>query len=311
MPAELRPTSISGGYSADDGVTTINVSFVYESTKTIETAKDVANETLHVINRVPNKPPNGKDTLCLRSCSVNQIGGNKATFTASATYDDKTPCEGGKGSGGGGKASEFPDGGGRGPCLPADKETTTTVRAVKDFPLKNNCGTPIMPSPQIEVAMLQRTVVSYQLGSDTGQAQKDLKDGMGKIDLQETARQNARLGIDQRDDKNCPPNENAPAPGGDADERFDNRPCGSMLQGGNIGAIEQGPCGPMFPVTKTFVDGDFQAPGIFQADYLKCGGYGATNELHTGVHNGATFPIVALRGIGGVIPWPGQPAIKK
>lgn len=311
MPAILRPTNISGGFNVETSVTTLSVDFVYESTKTIATAADVTNATLDIINMVPNKPPNGSETLCLRSCSVNPIGGAKKGFTASASYDDKTPCEGRSGKGG--KASDFPEGGGRGPCLPSDKETTNTVRAVKDFPLKNGCGTPIMPSPQIEVAMLQRTVVSYHLGSDTGQAQNDLKDGMGKIDLQETDKQNAKLGIDQRDEKNCPPNENAPAPGEDDDERFANRPCGSMLQGGSIGAVEQGPCGPMFPVTKTFVDGDFQAPGIYQADYLKCGDgrYGATNELHTGYHDGQAFPIVALRGIGGVIPWPGQPAIKK
>jgi hypothetical protein len=311
MAGTLDATSISGGFNTADSVTTMNVTFVYESTKTIDDAKAVANETLHVINLIPNKPPNGKDTLCLRSCSVNPIGGNKATFTASATYDDKTPCEGKPGSGQGGKASEFPEGGGRGPCLPPPKETVTTIRAMKDFPLNNGCGTPILPSPQIEVTMLQRTVVEYELGSDTGQAQKNLRDGVGKIDLQETERQDQRLGIKQRGDKECPAQDNAPAPGNNADERAANRPCGSLLQSGGIGNVEQGPCGPMYAVTKTFIDGDFQAPGIFQADYLKCGGYGATNELHSGMHNGASFPIVALRGIGGVIPWPGQPGIKK
>ena len=311
MAGTLNATSINGGFNTSDGVTTVSVNFVYESTKDIEDAADVTTETLRILSIVPNKPPGGKDTLCLRSCSVNPIGGNKATFTASATYDDKTPCEGQPGSGKAGKASEFPGGGGRGPCLPPDKETVTTVRAMKDFPIKNGCGTPILPSPQIEVTLLQRTVVSYNLGSDTGQAQRELKEGVGKIDLAETERQDQKLGIKQRGEKECPPDPNAPAPGHSQDERHKNRPCGSLLQSGSIGNVEQGPCGPMHAVTKTFVDGNFQAPGIFQADYMKCGGYGATNELHSGTFNGEQFPIVALRGIGGVIPWPGQPAIKK
>ena len=100
----------------------------------------------------------------------------------------------------------------------------------------------------------------------------------------------------------------APAPGKDEDARKKNRPCGSLLNSGSVGEIQFGPCGPYYAVTKVFIDGDFQAKGIFEADYTKCG-YG--NTLHTGVHNGEVFPIVALKGIGGVIPWPGQPGIKK
>ena len=308
MAGTLNETAVNVSYSAGEGVTTINVSFIYESTKVITTATHVTNEVLNVLRRVPAKPPGGKQNFNLNSCSANQTSGSKTTFTASATYDDATlPPDGEKGSPG---ENDPGGGGGGGPCLPPKKETSSTIKAMKDFPLKNSCDTPIMPSPQIEVTLIQRTVVEYFSGTDTGAAQKDLGEGVGNIDMAETRAQNARLGFDQRDlEGACPPDENAPAPGNNQDMRERNRPCGSLLQGGSIGAVEQGPCGPMFAVTKTFIDGDFQAAGIFQADYMKCG-YGANNDLHVGTHNGVNFPIVALRGIGGVIPWPGQPGIR-
>ena len=307
MAGTLKETSVNVSYAASERTTTINVSFIYESTAALTTAALVTSEILAIVKKVPNKPPGGKQNFNLRSCSANQTAGSKTAFTASATYDDKMlPKES---SGGGGEGDDPGGGGGGGSCLPPKKETVTTIKAMKDFPLKNSCDTPIMPSPQIEVTLLQRTVVEYQLGSDTGAAQQDLGEGVGNIDMAETRAQDARLGIDQRDADHCPPNEDAPAPGNDQDARERNRPCGSLLQGGSIGAVEQGPCGPMFAVTKTFIDGDFQAAGIFQADYMKCG-YGGNNKLHVGTHNGIDFPIVALRGIGGVIPWPGQPGIR-
>ena len=307
--AELKATQISGSYTVESGVTAVNVNFIYESTATITTAAHVGEETLKIIGLVPKKPPGGGQNFGLRSCSVNAVDGNKNTYTVSASYDDHAKKEngrdagkGGTGSGGGG------GGGGRGACLPPDTETVTTVKAMKDIPLKNSCDTPIMPSPQVEVSMLQRTVVEHVLGDDTSAEQLNLRDSIGKIDINETDRQDARLGIKQRDGKNCPEDEMAPAPGADEDARKKNRPCGSLLNSGSIGPVQYGPCGPFFAVTKVFIDGDFQAKGIFEADYTKCN-YG--NQLHTGVHNGKVFPIVALKGIGGVIPWPGQPGIKK
>ena len=309
MPAELKATQISGSYTVESGVTAVNVNFIYESTATITTAAHVGQETLKVINLVPKKPPGGGQNFGLRSCSVNAVDGNKNTYTVSASYDDHAKKENGKDAGKGG-TGDGGGGGGRGACLPPDKETVTTVKAVKDIPMKNKCDTPILPSPQIEVTMLQRTKVEYFLGSDTGAAQRELQEGIGKIDLQETEAQNAALGKDMRDAQNCPDDEMKPAPGMNEEERIANRPCGSLLQNGSIGEVQQGPCGPYYAVTKTFIDGDFQAAGIFEADYTKCG-YGGNNQLHTGVHNGVQFPIVALKGIGGVIAWPGQPGIKK
>ena len=306
MPATLDPTTIKGSFEVESGVTTINVTYVYISEENLVNAEDVAEETLKIINIVPNKPPSGGDRIRLKNCNVQHTAA-KNTFTVSATYDDNQKTQKSGNENNGGKGNEN-NGGGRGPCLPPDTETVSTVKAMKDIPLKNSCGTPVMPSPQVEVAMLQRTVVQYQMGDDTSAEQLDLKNSIGKIDLAETARQDAKLGIKQRDNKNCPPDEMAPAPGADDDARRKNRPCGSLLNSGNIGPIEFGPCGPYFAVTKVFIDGDFQAQGIFEADYTKCG-YG--NTLHTGVHNGEVFPIVALKGIGGVIPWPGQPGIKK
>jgi len=306
--AELKATQIGGNYTVENGVTAVNVNFIYESTAVITTAAHVGAETLKIIGLVPKKPPGGGQNFGLRSCSVNAVDGNKNTYTVSASYDDHAKQENGRDAGKGGKGNDF--GGGRGACLPPDKETTTTIRAMKDVALKNSCGTPVMPSPQIEVTLLQRTVTTFQLGTDKSQAKKDLMDGVGKIDLEETEKQNAALGIDLRDEKHCPPDSMSPAPGADEDARFNNRPCGSLLQGGSVGDVQQGPCGPYFAITKTFIDGDFQAMGIYEADYTKCG-YGGNNQLHTGVHNGQVFPIVALKGIGGVMPWPGQPGIKK
>ena len=309
--AELKARDITGGFTVETGVTSLSVNYVYESTSTIDTAKKVGEETLKIINLVPEKPPGGGDNISLRTCNVSPLGDRKRNaFLVAATYDDaqKNDKSGNKGSGG--KGSDPGGGGGRGPCLPPDKETTTTIRAMKDVALTNSCGTPVMPSPQVEVTMLQRTVTTFVLGTDKSQAKKDLMDGVGKIDLQETEQQNNALGIDLRDEDHCPPDPMSPAPGEDDDERFENRPCGSLLQGGNVGEIQNGPCGPYFAVTKTFIDGDFQAMGIYDADYMKCG-YGGNNQLHTGVHNGQVFPIVALRGIGGVTAWPGQPGIKK
>jgi len=306
MAGTLKETSVNVAYAAGENTTTINVSFIYESTAALTTAALVTSEILTIVKKVPNKPPGGKQNFNLRSCSANQTSGSKTAFTASATYDDKTLPK--DGEGGGGEGDDPDGGGGRGSCHPPKKETVSTIKAIKDFPLKNNCDTPIMPSPQIEVTLIQRTVVDHFLGTDTGQAQNDLRNGIGKIDMAETRNQNGKLGIDQRDKDQCPPDENAPAPGINQDQQFRNRPCGSLLASGSIGAVEQGPCGPFYSVTKTFIDGDFQAPGIFQADFIKCG-YGGNNALHTGTHNGVNFPIVALRGIGGVIAWPGQPAI--
>ena len=306
--SELKATQISGSYTVESGVTAVNVNFIYESTATITTAAQVGQETLKIINMVPKKPPGGGQNFGLRSCSVAAVDGNKNTYTVSASYDDHAKKENGRDAGKGGNGNG--GGGGRGACLPPDKETVTSVKAIKDVPLKNKCDTPIFPSPQVEVTLLQRTKVEYRKGRDTGAAQRELQESIGKIDLQETELQNSKLGKNMRDATNCPPDEMKPAPGMTKEERFDNRPCGSLLQNGSIGEVQQGPCGPYYAVTKTFIDGDFQAAGIFQADYTKCG-YGGNNQLHTGVHNGVQFPIVALKGIGGVIAFPGQPGIKK
>ena len=307
MAGTLNETAVNVSYAASENTTTINVSFIYESTAALTTAALVTNEILAIIKKVPNKPPNGKQNFNLRSCSANQTSGSKTAFTASATYDDKTlPKSGGEK----GKGDDPGGGGGRGSCLPPDTETTTTVKAMKDYPISNRCNTPILPTPQIEVTLLQRTKVSYHLGSDTSAAQNELKDGVGKIDQAETERQDRKIGGQMQGKKECPEDAGAP-PMPDANGKIDekNRPCGSLLQAGSIGAIQQGPCGPYHAVTKNFLDGNFSAPGILQAGYAQCDSSGAT--AHTAVGpDGKLIPIVAMKGIGGIIPWPGQPQKK-
>ena len=321
MAGTLKATSVSVSFSAPtgsgggggksaggaaSGVTTINVSYIYESTEAITTDAVATNEILKVINLIPNKPPNGKQNFNLKSCNASQSAGEKPIISASATFDDATA----PGKGGSGQGSDPGGGGGRGACLPQDTETTSTVKAMKDYPIKNKCGTPILPTPQIEITLLQRTKVEYHLGSDTSQDQNDLRDNVGNIDQAETDLQTRRTGHDAQSEANCPPDGGAP-PMPNADGQIDeaNRPCGSLLNGGSIGAIQQGPCGPYYAVTKNFIDGDFSAPGIAQVGYANCDGYGATSSAHTATGpDGKLIPIVAMKGIpGSIIPWPGQP----
>jgi len=316
--AELKATAINAAYDEGNGFTTINVSYVYESTKTIDDASKTTNEVLAVINLVPEKPPNDRENFCLKSCNVNVSDASRNLYIAQAVYRDEGCDPLGPGSGGG-SGSGPGGGGGRGPCLPPPKRTSTTVRAMKDYPINNRCGTPILPTPQIEVAMLQRTEVTYKMGNDPSEDENDLVDSMGKIDDEETQRENARRGRDMQGEDECPGQGNReghPAMGADDQERQDNAPCGSMLSGGSIGGVEFGPCGPYYAVTKNWIDGDFTAPGIAQVGYKKCGydpktgGTGTT--MHVGTVDGETFPIVAMESIGGaVIAWPGQPKKKK
>jgi hypothetical protein len=316
MAGTLKATSVAVSFSASagggkaagentGGVTTISVSYIYESTAAIASDSDATDEILKVLNLVPNKPPNGKENFNLKSCNASQAAGNKPVITAAATFDDVTPPR----NRNGGSGSDPGGGGGRGGCLPPDTETTSTIKAMKDYPIKNKCGTPILPTPQIEVTLLQRTKVEYHLGSDTAPDQNDLRDNVGSIDQNETDLQAQRTGHNAQSAENCPPDGGAP-PMPNADGQIDeaNRPCGSLLQGGSIGAIQQGPCGSYYAVTKNYIDGDFSAPGIFEAGYANCNNYGQATSAHTATGpDGKLIPIVAMKGIGGIIPWPGQP----
>jgi len=326
MAGTLKATSVAVSFSAPTGgggggggksaggaptgVTSIDVSYIYESTAVITTGSKVTDEILNVIDLVPGKPPNGKQNFNLKSCNASLATGSKPVITATATYDDATPASGK--NGGGGNGSDPGGGGGRGACLPQDTETTSTVKAMKDYPINNRCGTPILPTPQIEVTLLQRTKVSYHLGSNTADAQNELRDGVGGIDQEETDLQARRTGHNAQSAENCPPDPGSP-PMPNEDGQIDeaNRPCGSLLNGGSIGAVQQGPCGPYFAVTKNFIDGNFSAPGIVQAGYAQCDGYGGGATAHTATGpDGKLIPIVAMKGIGGIIPWPGQPKKK-
>ena len=307
----LEPKTINASYDESSGTTTINVSFIYESTSAITNASETTTRVLQVIDAVPAKPPNGRRNFCLKSCSANVADNSKSLYNAQAVYSDDAcdPSAGADSGGSGGNGG----GGGRGPCLPPKTQTSTTIRAMKDYPITNSCGTPILPTPQIEVAMLQRTVVEYHMGKDTADAENDLVDGMGKIDEEETEREDARRNKDLRGNVECPEVFGHPAAGENDDQRKKNRPCGSMLNGGSVGPIQSGPCGSYYAVTKNWVDGNFRSPGIAQVGYKKCytgTGLGGTT-MHTGTVDGQKFPIVAMENIGGgVIAWPGQPGVK-
>ena len=167
--------------------------------------------------------------------------------------------------------------------------------------------------------MLQRTVVTHKLltasdellGESVAQAQNDLDNNIGKIDIDETNRQNQRRGINMRDQGaggRCAKEEGAPALGHNEIEREKNAPCGSLLTGGSIGAPQKGPCGSYIAITKTFIDGNFRAPGIVQTGFKKCRGQSSGADMHVGTLDGQRFPMVALGNIGGgLIAWPGQP----
>ena len=311
----LKATTINAAYDEGTGFTSINVSFVYESTATIDTAAKTTNEILAIINVVPEKPPNERENFCLKSCNASVSDATRSLYLVQAVYRDEC-CETGGGSGGG-SGGDPGGGGGRGPCLPPPKRTSTTVRAMKDHPINNKCGTPILPTPQIEVAMLQRTEVTYKMGNDPSGDENDLVDSMGKIDDEETQKQNARRGRAKQGKAESPGQGNReghPAEGKNDAERQANAACGSMLSGGSIGGVESGPCGPYYAITKNWIDGDFTAPGIVNTGYKKCGytpSGGGTN-MHVGTVDGEKFPIVAMEKIDDqIIPWPGQPKKKK
>ena len=315
MAIEINATKVSAQFDKSSRETTINVEFIYTG------GAGGAATALDALNAVSEKPPgldgpNGQFNL--KTCSANQNANSKGTYTINATYSDLAPnrndsdksSSGGNG-GGGGK--------GRGDCSPKDTETTQSVRAMKDYPIVNHCGTPITPAPQIEVHMIQRTVTKWEIISpgledfQRGQEQNGLQAGLGKIDLDETKKQNKNRGIDLRgmgEGGACEKEEGAPAIGETVQEREDNAPCGSLLTGGSVGESQKFPCGNFFPVTKTFVDGNFRAPGIVEVDYKKCP-QSSGADMHSGTLDGQRFPIVALQKVGGVIAWPGQPKPKK
>ena len=261
--ATLNAKSVSGQFNKESNETTLSVSFVYNSTE----GKTGAVATLDALGLVPEKPPgadgpNGQFNL--KTCSASPESAHRSVFNVQATYSDlvknaKDDADGGgKGNDGGG-------GGGRGGCKPPGTETTSTVRAMKDYPINNHCGEPILPSPQIEVTMIQRTVTTYEMETQEtiAKTQNDLANNMGKIDVDETNLQNIKRGIDLRNvgpNGLCKKEKGAPAIGDNEQEREKNAPCGSMLTGGGIGAPQKGPCGNYVAITKTFVDGNFRAP---------------------------------------------------
>jgi len=314
--ATLSAKSVSGQFNKESRETTLSVAFVYNSTE----GKTGAVATLDALGLVPEKPP-GADGLngqfFLKTCSASPESAHRSVFNVQATYSDLTKSKDDAGKGG--KGNDGGGGGGRGPCMPPDTETTSTIRAMKDYPINNRCGEPITPSPQIEVTMLQRTVVTHKkIGFATGgerdavisDAQNDLDNNIGKIDIDETNRQNQKRGINMRDlgeGGRCEKEEGAPAIGHNEIEREKNAPCGSLLTGGSIGAPQKGPCGEYVAITKTFIDGNFRAPGIVQVGFKNCMGQSSGSDMHVGTLDGQRFPMVALGKIGGVIAWPGQP----
>jgi hypothetical protein len=345
--ATLDAQSISTTFDSESNKTSIQVVYIYKGTQTGAAAG------LSAIKAVPATPPGLKgEKFQLNQISADQNDEVRSLFTVTAVYDNATfsleekiqQAEGNTAGGasswappnsdlGGGETEPFDevdaeDFDGLGdvgvpvPCTPPPTESTTTIRAMKDYPIKNACGTPILPSPQIEVHMIQRTVTEYRQSSDpnsatspeVAQAQNELNSGAGKIDPDETQRQNDRRGIDLTDTSDggrCAEEEGAPAPGGDEFERSLNAPCGSLMTGGTVGAMQKGPCGAFFAVTKTFIDGNFRAPGIANVGYKKCN-QSSGSDMHVGTLDGQRYPIVALESIPGeVIAWPGQPKVKK
>ena len=315
--ATLNAKSVSGQFNKESRETTLSVAFVYNSTE----GKTGAVATLDALGLVPEKPPgadgpNGQ--FFLKTCSASPESAHRSVFNVQATYSDLTKSK--EQSGKGGKGNDGGGGGGGGKCMPPDTETTSTIRAMKAYPIRNQCKEPILPSPQIEVTMLQRTVVTYELMTATdeliteqtiAQAQNDLDNNIGRIDIDETNRMNQRRGIDMRDQNpggRCAKEEGAPALGHNEVEREKNAPCGSLLTGGSIGAPQKGPCGNYVAVTRTFIDGNFRAPGIVQTGFKKCKGQSSGADMHVGTLDGQRFPMVALGNIGGgLIAWPGQP----
>ena len=318
--ATLSAKSVSGQFNKESRETTLSVSFIYNSTE----GKTGAEGTLDALALVPEKPPgadgpNGQ--FFLKTCSASPESAHRSVFNVQATYSDLAKSKDDTGKGG--KGNDGGGGGGGGNCMPPDTETTSTIRAMKDYPINNHCGEPILPSPQIEVTMLQRTVVTHKLltasdellGESVAQAQNDLDNNIGKIDIDETNRQNQKRGINMRDlgeGGRCAKEEGAPALGRNEIEREKNAPCGSLLTGGSIGAPQKGPCGSYIAITKTFIDGNFRAPGIVQVGFKNCKGQSSGSDMHVGTLDGQRFPMVALGNIGGgLIAWPGQPKPNK
>ena len=323
--ATLSAKSVSGQFNKESRETTLSVAFVYNSTE----GKTGAAATLNALGLVPEKPPGAdgpNSQFFLKTCSASPESAHRSVFNVQATYSDHAKDGKSEQSGKGGKGNDKGGGGGgggRGKCLPPDTETTSTIRAMKDYPINNHCGEPIVPSPQIEVTMLQRTVVTHKSLDMMTQgekdaviagAQNDLANNVGKIDVDETNRQNGKRGIDMRKQAEggmCEKEEGAPALGHNEIEREKNAPCGSLLTGGSISAPQKGPCGNYIAITKTFIDGNFRAPGIVQVGFKNCKGQSSGSDMHVGTLDGQRFPMVALGKIGGVIAWPGQPKPNK
>ena len=194
---QLDASTVASSFDAKSGVTTVNVTFLYQSTGL------GVDCSIRALNAVPNKPPGmSTDTaLGLKTKNATQSAENRTVFNVTATYSndltetEKKNNEGG-GDGGGGGDGKPPKN-----CNKPPKETTSFVTVVKDAPVKNGCGDPILPSPQIEVMYTKRTVTLDLPAEDIGQVKKDLVKDIGKIDPEETQRVNDELGIDMLDNK--------------------------------------------------------------------------------------------------------------